>query len=411
MKLGNREGSRVGQLSLVLAAGALGVSLGCGNKDKDETAATTVLPYSGIAIAGVPSDYSSSKLFFQPLKDGATTGDLRTLLSGESGDPWLTTLNDKLYFFNRTGTSSNFRTIDTKQSDGAPGTQVRIEKPGAGDPHDALWLSSDRVLLAHYVANKLVVVNPADGSVKQEITADWDLGADPQAVFRPEAFYRVNNSVPGEIYVVNQGRTADLFGYTGAQQIFVLKDDGNTISVVDVDTAKEKVQGIKLKVMNPQIIYAGDDATKPIVAGFCTIWDTASPCVSGFERVDLAARTSTLVLDRSAATEKGNGSVIGTKNGKYYGVVAVSDGASGYKSQLQVLDINAGTAKTFYEIADANYADYSLGYDLSSNKLYVGEKKTDGTGQFTIFDLTTESSTPAATLSLPLVPYKIKFVP
>lgn len=410
MKLAKRGSVGAGQLGAMLAVGALGVSLGCGKKDKDETAAT-VQPYAGIAIAGVPADYSSSKLFFQPLKDGAVNGDLKTLLSGESGDPWLTTMNGKLYFFNRTSTSSNFRTIDTKQSDGAPGTQIRAEQAGAGDPHDALWLSSDRVLLAHYVANKLVVVNPADGSVKQEITADWDLGSDAQAVFRPEAFYRANSSVPGEIYVLNQGRTADFFGYTGAQQIFVLKDDGTTVTVVDVDTGKEKVQGIKLSVMNPQIIYGVDDANKPIVAGFCTIWDTASPCVSGFERVDLAGRTSTLVLDRSNATEKGNGSVVGAKNGKYYGVVATSDGAGGYKSQVQVFDVNAGTAKTFYEITDANYADYSLGYDISANKLYVGEKKTDGTGQFSIFDLATESSTPSATLSLPLVPYKIKFVP
>ena len=397
-----------GLLPLVVTA-AVTQGLGaCGKKASDE-ATSTATPYSGIAIAAVAPDYSSSKLYFQSLKDGLPTGDIKTLLTGESGDPLPITLDNKLYFFNRVATSSNFRTLDPKQADGAPTTQIKTEKAGVGDPQDGLMLSGNRLLLAH-LAGKLVVVNPTDGSVKQEITADWDLGSDAADLLRPVAFYVQANSVSREIYVLHQGQKADFSGYNNSQQLFILKDDGSQLTAVDVDSTKAKIQGIKLNVFNPQIIVGTTDPTKPIVAGFCTVFDTVSPCTSGFERVDLANRSSTLIFDRSTATEKGNGNVVGAKSGKFYAAVAASDGAGGYKSQIQVFDPTAATAKTFYELTDTNYAAYALGYDLSANRLYVGEKKSDQTGQFAIFDLSTESSTPT-NLALPLPPYKVAFVP
>ena len=399
---------KVGKVRLLTAVGVFGLALACDSKTSNE-ATGSVTPYSGIAIAAVAPDYSSSKLYFQSLKDGTPTGDLKTLLTGESGDPLPITLNNKLYFFNRVATSSNFRTLDPKQADGAPAAQIKTEKASVGDPQDGLMLSGDRLLLAH-LAGKLVVVNPADGSVKQEITADWDLGSDAADLLRPVTFYVQANSVSREIYVLHQGQKADFSGYNNSQQLFILKDDGNQLTVVDVDSTKAKVQGIKLNVFNPQIIDGTTDPTKPIVAGFCTVFDKASPCVSGFERVDLANRSSALVFDRSTAPEKGNGNVIGTKSGKFYAALATSDGAGGYKSQIQVFDLTASTATTFYQLADTNYAAYALGYDRSANRLYVGEKKSDQTGQFAIFDLGTDGSAPT-NLALPLPPYKVAFVP
>ena len=407
MKLGKRSDVSAGQLGAVLAAGALGVSLGCGKKATDETVAT-VLPYSGMAI-GTVAEYTSSTLHYQAMKDGSPTGDLRTLLTGESGDPWIFSLNDKIYFFNRTTTSSNFRTIDPAKADGAPSAQIRTEGAGYGDPHDALWLSNDRVLLAHYSAGKLVVINPNDGSIKQEVTATWDLGSDALAVFRPEAFYRVDNSTSGEIYVLNQGRKSD-FTVGDSQQIFVLKDDGTTVTVVDVDTTKDKVQGIKLKVVNPQIIVGFDDPSKPIVAGFCTTLDSASPCASGVEKVDLAARTSTLVIDMSNGPEKGNGSIVAAKNGKLYAALATADTNGGYKSFIQAIDVKAASSASLYQLSDPDYASYAIGYDMSADKLYVGEKNSDGKGQLSVFDFAKDSTKPSSTLALPLPPYFIKFV-
>jgi hypothetical protein len=298
--------------------------------------------------------------------------------------------------------------LDPKQADGAPTAQIRTPAAGNGDPHAALLLSGDRLLLAHYTAGKLIVVNPKDGTVKQEISANWDLGSDADAVLRPEALYQVPGN--SEIYVLHQGRKADYSGYNHSQQLFVLKDNGVELSVVDINTADDKIQGIALKIFNPQIIDGTSDPLKPIVGGFCTIYDTESPCTSGFEQLDLAKRSSTLVYDLSTAAEKGNGGIVGDKNGQFYAAVAIADSNQSYKSEIRAFDLKTGSAKTFYAIADTNYAAFALGYDKSSHRLYVGEKKTDKSGQFAIFDLNEDGSSPTL-LSLPLPPAEIAFVP
>ena len=395
-----------GLLPLVVTA-AVTQGLGACGKKASDAAVSTATPYSGIAIA--TTDYKSSVLSFQGLNNGVPTGELKALLTGESGEPWPVTLNNKLYFFNRGQDSANFRVLDPKQAGGAPTAQIRTQQAGYGDPHAVLWLSADRMLLAHWTTGKLVVVNPADGSVKQEVTATWDLGTEASAQLRPEAFYRVAGSDSQEIYVVHQGIDSN-YAFDKTQQIFVLKDDGTQLTVVDVDTTKDKVQGIKLNVFNPQIIDGSVDPAKPIVAGLCTVFATISPCTSGFERVDLAARTSTMVFDRTSAAEKGNGDIVATKSGKFYAAVATVVAPQSYKTQIQVFDVGNSTAKTFYEISDANYGAYVISYDVSANRLYVGEKKADSTGQLSIFDLSTDAPTPTF-LALPQPPYKVAFVP
>ena len=251
---------------------------------------------------------------------------------------------------------------------------------------------------------------PADGTVKQDISATWDFGSDTTAQLRPEAFYRVPSSASQEIYVVHQARKSDFSGFNDSQQLFILKDDGTELSVVDVDSGKDKIQGIKLHVVNPQIIDGKADPLQPIVAGLCTIYDPASSCTSGFERVDLAARTSTLIYDLTSAPAKGNGGIVGDKNGKFYAAVATLEGENTYKSEIKAFDLSTATATTFYAISDANYAAYALSYDASGHRLYVGEKKSDQTGQLSMFDLAVAGSQPTL-LNLPLPPAEIAFVP
>jgi len=389
----------------------------CGEKDKSPDTATSPhdkaiigspTSYAGLAIASVTADYSSSSLYFQGLKEGERDGEIKTLLTGESGVPLPLTIEGKLYFFNRSATSSNFRTLDPSAADGAPSAQTRTQDAGLGDPHAALKLSGDRLLLAHYTAGKLTVINPTDGSRVQEITADWDLGTEAGAPFRPEALYLYKSGTKTEIYVVHQGRTADFSGFNGSQQLFVLEDDGKSLTVVDVDTNAAKVQGIKLHILNPQIIEAGSDPAKPIVAGFCTVFDQANPCTSGFERVDLVARTSTLIYDTTTLSEKGNGRLVAGADGTFYGAVAVANGTA-YQSSIHTFDVTNSTHSSFYEITDANYASFALSYDDRAKRLYVGEKKDDGTGVFTIFNLAKDKAKSSFDLVLP--PAELAFIP
>lgn len=412
---------RLGRGFIVFGAIGLAslVGVGCGSKSGSPTEETNLATLGGgFAVAMIAADYSSSKLYIQSLKDGEPEGDLKPLLTGESGIPWTKSLDGKLFFFNRSTTSSNFRTLDPKAADGAPSPQVRTDKAGVGDPHDALLLPGGRLLLAHYSAGKLVVVNVADGSLNQEIDGAWDLGTGTSgtAPFRPEALYQASKDKQDEIYVLHQARNADFSGYTGTQQLFILKDNGVTLDPIDLDPAKEKIQGIKLNIFNPQIIDGSEDPLKPIIAGFCTILDKPTPpCTSGFEQVDLAARTSSLVFERTTSAEKGNGNVVASRGGLYYAAMATVD-AAGFKNKIQEFDTKSKTVRTFYEIADSNYAAYALGYDPKDQKLYVGEKKPDASGQFTVFDLKNpqpkdQVTAPAGTIALPLPPAEITFFP
>lgn len=399
-------------LTQLLVLGPLLLSpIACGSDDEDDEEEKKAVPYAGMAIASIAADYSSSTLYYQGLKEGMPLGDLKTVLTGESGIPWPVTLDDKLYFFNRSAQSSNFRTLDPKAADIAATAQVRTELAGIGDPHDAVLLDKTRLLLAHYTAGKIIVVNPETGAVLQEISAEWDLGADATAKLMPEAIYRTSIDQVNEVYILHQGRKADFSGYNGSQQLFVLKDDGTSLSVVDVDPATAKVQGIKLNVFNPQIVYGGVDAAKPYVFGLCTIFDTASPCTSGIERVDLKGRTSAMVQDLSQNSEKGNGGVVVTPKGQFFAAAASAGEGGNFKSFIWMLDPEGGKAERFYEINDSNYAAYAMGVDAAAGRLYIGEKNTDnGTGKITILNVEKQGEVPF-NIDLPLPPAEIEFVP
>lgn len=383
---------------------------GCG-RTSDDSSDSNPSPYAGIAIAGVAQDYTSSSIYYQGLKEGEPFGELKTILTGESGDPWLRRLGDKLYLFNRTPTSSNYRTLDPKQGAATASTQIRTEGAGFGDPHAALLLDESRLLLAHYTASKLLVINPNDGSVLQEITADWDFGDDAAGALRATALYKPTNSQDNSIYVLHQGRKADFSGYNNTQQLFVLKDSGTTLEVIDTDSEKARIQGIKLNIFNPQIIVASTDPSKPIVGGFCTSYDKAiNPCTSGFEKVDLNARQSTLIYTHDFTASQGNGDTVTDGSGKFYSVLVKTDENGTSKSFIQSFEPEKNLTESYYEFADENYASYALALDNASKRIYAGEKSANGTGLLTILNPHNKSATPTK-IELPLIPYKIEFIP
>jgi hypothetical protein len=69
----------------------------------------------------------------------------------------------------------------------------------------------------------------------------------------------------------------------------------------------------------------------------------------------------------------------------------------------------AASSTDIYAIKDANYAAYAIAVDQVAKRLYIGEKKDDGTGQFAILKVEALNEAPT-TLSLPLPPYGVEFV-
>ena len=90
-------------LGVGLISALFGTSVGCGFSSDTEAGEAT--PYAGIAIAAVAPDYSTSSLYYQALQNGEPIGEPKSLLTGESGDPWLGFMDQRIYFFNRSLTS------------------------------------------------------------------------------------------------------------------------------------------------------------------------------------------------------------------------------------------------------------------------------------------------------------------
>ena len=355
-------------LVTLLAAALLAAS--CGKSSHDAAApvafANGTSGFAGLAFAVTDLSFGSSSWYF----DDFHKGDVTTLFSGESGDPWLASSGGKIYGFNRTSSSLNYRVIDPA----APASAVQMATPGAksGDPHALLGIGEGRTLLANNVAGTVTIADLATGGTLGSIGLKPASGS-----LHPELMtYR---DVPGgkEIFVVHQGIDfgAGGFVFNGTQAIYVLKDDGTTITPVDVDTAKDGLQGIPLTVSNPTLLSATVDG-KALIVGRC-YGDPA--CKSGVEEFDLTAHTTKLLVDFAAL---GITSSFGETHGPD-GTIHVL-GMVGGKKVVTRVDLAAKTLTTVHELSTNNSGSFALMYDGSS--LYVGEVDDDKVhGYFAVY--------------------------
>ena len=382
-------------LMMLAACGQLHRHHGIGAQDEQSH-------YAGLAFAVTDPSYASSQILYNDFKTGA----LKTLSSGESGDPWLKWIGGQLYLFNRQTGNINFRTLDATR--GEAGRSPQIATPVGsqpGDPHDAIGLGPGRLLLADYNNSRLVVIDPATGQVVQDVTADWDFGGVADAVLRPEALYLHAGSDSNEIYVLHQGRGTDqLLSLNGTQSVFVLQDDGHTVTAVDLDPSRAKVQGIPLTVSNPSRFFPVDDTTA-LVYGGCSAYDPAT-CRAGFERVDLARHQATLDFDTATLPYKDNGSIVAGKDGLYY---ALMSGTSADAPKIIArIDTATKTAAEIYRFTGPSGC-CALYDDASSNTLYTGDSDQDGKANFRLVIIKDDGSAPQ-TVSLSGMPYSGAFV-
>ncbi len=341
---------------------------GCGDKAKNAATGpgyqSPASTSAGLAFAVVDANYTASTILFNDF----ATGDLVTLSSGESGDPALRFVDNRLFLFNRTATSLNFRPLDVTNAAAPTGVQLATPMAAVGDPHDVLSLSAERMLLALYSAGKIIVINPKTGVLLQELKADWDLGAGAKAQLRPERFLVRPRDGGQDIYVIHQGLD-QAFAADGTQQVFVLRDDGTTLSAVDMDPAKDKVQGIALPQKNASDFYPeGEKAV--LIYGECTLFD-APTCQAGFVRFDLTTHAVETVFDTKALGYIGNGGVTPGPAGFYFGLMAKGEGQAPPKFVVKI-DYAAKTATEVYQFKGASGC-CSLVFDDSTKALFTGD--------------------------------------
>lgn len=383
-------------LSLSLSITMITATLsGCSNFGSDDDDASGFKDpnstYAGMLIT-TTKDYTSSTLWF----NNFASGDLSSVSQGESGDPWLVDLGGKPYLFNRTADKLNFRAFD---ANGPIGEQLSTPEAQGGDPHAATLLSADRVLLAHSVAGKLVIMNPATG-VGTTVNADFDVGDGP---FRPQAFFTRMVGSTREIFVIHQGLNKDYNAGTGKSQVFVLKDDGVDITTEDIDLISPKVQGINLHVTNPSAFIMGADG-QVMVVGFCTSY-IKDPCKEGADGLDLDARTAAMVYDVASSSYVGNGEPVQGADGSFY--APVIKGSDKVVAQFSAKTESSAVIFTFPS-GDNHAGCCSLNFDDSAKTLYVGDYDAKGDGNGVINALTSDAK--VTTMSIAGRPYTSLFI-
>lgn len=340
---------------------------GCGdNKDSDAYSGpgfkSTGSSFAGLMFAVVDKDFTSSQILFNEF----STGDVKTVSSGESGDPFVRWVDGKGYLFNRTETSLNFRTVDPRPATPALGTQTATPGAAFGDPHDAALLGPGRMILAQFSGGKIVVINPETGALVQDVTASWDLGTGVNALLRPNEFLIKERDGGKDVYVMHHGLDAN-FQPNETQQVFVLRDDGSAVTAVDQDDTKEGVQGIALPFKAPSGFFTIADGSL-VTYSECDGYSVEG-CKSGFVKIDLAAKKAEVLYDTS--TLIGNGGVAKGDGDVFYALVAKGREKTAAKVIARI-DLNGKTVTDFYTFKGERGC-CSLTYDSSAKTLYSGD--------------------------------------
>jgi hypothetical protein len=381
-----------------LAVGLAGCARQSGAGAGDSGYADPASKYAGLAFATVDARYQSSELVYNDFGRGRR----RPLSTGESGDPALFWLGESLFLFNRSATSLNFRQLDPRTQPTALSPQLATPGAAVGDPHAALLLDPHRLLLALYDAGKLVVVDPTTGVLAQTVDAAWDLGGGANAQLRPAALKaRDLGDGTREIYVLHQGydKTLDLKG-DGSQAVFVLKDDGQTLTAVDLDAVKDGVQGLPLSVRAPAAFFPGPSDDHALIYGECSSFDTGA-CVQGFVDLAMTTRTMAPLWDTGALGLKGNGGIVHGSGPTYYELMVEAGGTK----VVERLDLDTRTATELYRFKGESGC-CALYFDDSSGTLYVGDQT-----RLEVFPAPATSPRPAAEVELDGIAYAGAFVP
>lgn len=349
----------------------------CGPASKDKGVETggyadTDTEYLGLAFATVAKGYSSSSLYYLKL----ATGEITEILSGESGDPQLFLVNEKLYFFNRRPGNSNFRWMNPKESSITPSEQLALPSLSNGAPQDVISLGSDRLLLLDRGgknSGKIIIIDATTGALLETLEDNWDTSP-----FRPRAFYRYETESTKTIFVLHQGRGADNT-FNGSQQIFVLKEEGGNVTIMDQDPVKEKVQGIPLKYNNG-IGFLFQQSAKPLIVSPCY---GAPGCLAGVERFDPATLTVEDVLDFSSFSFYGGVFAESSSLDAIYAMVYKDVSYADF--HVEKVNLVDGTLERIHDYPAESKGAEALFFDTSSETLYVGDGKEDGSGMLSIY--------------------------
>jgi hypothetical protein len=309
---------------------------------------------------------------------------VKSLITGESGDPLILLRSNQLFLFNRTFDSLNFRQLSwDDQQELQLGTQRSLQGAQFGDPHDMLLLTDKTFLMANYTAGTLTIVNQL-GEIQRTIADEWDL---PEGTkLKPESFAEAETA-GGErlIFVIHQALVfkGGQMQVDGSQTAFVLRRLGELdVEVVDTNPDLPKIQGIKLAGSLPQQVPVKIQG-KNVLVSMCQQYLFTTPssqsCQSAIETLDADALTAEVIWDLNSEGLLMNGPVFGGYNQKVLANVQLR--AEDGSTTKHVVELNL-TTKTWQKVVDFPAASGGFWGGFQNphdGTLYIGD--TDASGQ------------------------------
>ena len=356
------------------------------------------------AINPLASPWQGTVYGFDP-----ESGALSTILSGESSDPAVYSANGAAWLFNRAADNSNMRVMKREPGQSFTSTrQTHFAGAGSGDPHDIFALSDARLLLANYVEGNIATIDSTSGDLIEAVSADWDLPAG--VLFHPEAFVQVKNRA-GErfVLVVHQAlglRDGGMF-VNGSQQIFVLRLEGDHVTVVDLDEATPKVQGIRLKGSMPIPVRYGQ-RERPLFVSMCSRYLTAGDrpeemCHAAVEELDPETMKVKVLMDLDGKDLFMNGMVQpGWNENSFFASIERKINDNKYVMEVVQIDLEAQSIKTTYEYFEQRFGGFwAMFSDVAHKRLFIGDMSDFSVGKFRAF----VDGGVSYDVALPMVPY------
>jgi len=370
---------------------------------------------SMLAMALVDRGYTISKMHAVDPRSGSS----RCIAGSESGDPRLVPLGSgALALFNRKATQLNMR-FGARTADGGVefGSQLATPQAAGGDPHDALSVDQDRVLLAMNTSGKLIVASRTSGALLQDVRADWDFSPAPaDAPLRPISLWRTQlpenltsvgtGTLVDSIIVVHQGLDAN-YQPNGSQRIFVLSVSADGIAPRDLDPSAPGVQGIALNFSNPgQLVNVWTG--KPLLVSLCY----GNPeCRSGVEQFDPATLSVASRISLDSAGMIGNGSLAdGNEPLLFHAAMAAGFEPEAAKWIVRIDASKESIAEQITKVHTfpaGSSGSWFLQFDRSSGRLWVGDAAPDATGILSLHD---PGEAQVRTTNLPMIPASGAFV-
>jgi len=399
-------------------------TVGCG-KSENNNAATPITEcikqdttqWAGFAFIGTDLKYTSSSLAFCDFATGST----RSLLTGEAGDAGMYWINQKLYFFNRSSSSFNFRTLDPRNTQDAASPQIAMVAGTPGDPAGAIAVSTNKILLGLGISGELAVIDSATGvvdtaAVATDLVSQLDLvpasGGDAATFpFRPSSFLSFSKESKSYIAVTHLGLDANYSATTTAQIFILEKSDSGVLTIVDQDPSREKHQGLKLSFSNPSsFIPTSNSGHEYALLSLC---NSTTECKQGIEIFNTSDQTITTTWDLSGEPFINNGTVKAKPDGQfiYAGVQFISGENSGKKSII-ALNLKEKTWAVIHHFpAESSGCCGNALYISDSKTLLVSDEKTDGTGIFSVYDVSSTAPLLTNTLTTSSVPRGSLLIP